>query len=54
MAFSPRARNIDEGMRAVEYASMLNAAMMRHLFDDGELIRERMAGMTKSLISVRS
>lgn len=33
---------------------LLSPAQMRHYFPDGELVRERFAGMSKSLISIRT
>jgi hypothetical protein len=39
-------------MKLVEYASLLNTAMMRYLIPNGALLRERFMGLTKSFTSV--
>ena len=55
LAFQPRpAQTVDEGMEIAEHANMLNAAMMRYLFPDGAFLRERVMGLTKSFVSIRS
>ena len=45
--------NIDDGMAIVEHASLLTRFMMRHLYPDGEIVGERLGGMTKSFVAVR-
>lgn len=48
-----RAGSIDEAVRLVESARLLNLAMFRELFPDARLINERYGGMTKSFVAVR-
>jgi hypothetical protein len=48
-----RQRSVDAALRAVERNRLLDQKMFRVLFADGELVRERFLGMTKSLIAVR-
>lgn len=47
------ARDVDDGMRQVEYASLLTRQMMVHLFPDGRLVTERLLGLPKSFIAIR-
>ncbi len=51
--FFPKAETIDDGMRFVEDASLLDMEQMRRLFPDAAIDRERAFGLTKSLIAVR-
>jgi len=48
----PRARSVDEAVRIVESARLLNKPMMRELFGD-QIIVERIMFLPKSLIAVR-
>lgn len=49
----PRARSVDEAVRAQQAAQLLDATMMQALFPDAELHRERWFGLTKSLMAIR-
>lgn len=44
---------IGEAMKVVDDAQMLDLRQMRFLFPDAEILRERMCGLTKSLIAIR-
>ena len=46
-------RDVDDGMRQVEYASLLTRQMMAHLFPDGQLVTERLIGLPKSFTAIR-
>jgi hypothetical protein len=46
-------RDRDMALDMLMYNELLGASQMRAYFPDGELLRERFAGLTKSLISVR-
>jgi hypothetical protein len=49
----PRAESYDDAKRFIEDAILLDAADMAALFPDAVIERERVAGLTKSLIAVR-
>ncbi len=49
----PKAETVDEAVATVESARLLDKKMFVELFPDGELIRERVAFLTKSYIVVR-
>lgn len=42
-----------EAVQRVLQIELLSTAEIRHLFPDSTLHRERMAGMTKSIVAVR-
>lgn len=48
-----RTPSVDEAVRLVESARLLNRAMMQELFSDAELTIERFFGLPKSLISIK-
>jgi hypothetical protein len=48
-----KARDVGEGMQQVEYASLLSRPMMEFLFPDGEIVAERLMGLTKSFVAIR-
>jgi hypothetical protein len=48
-----RALDVTTAMQQMQSAVLLDCAMMRTLFPDGEIHRERLLGMTKSLIAIR-
>jgi SAM-dependent methyltransferase len=52
--FYKRGETPDEAMRSIEDSTLLDAARFRHLFPDADFVRERVLGLTKSLIAVRS
>lgn len=49
----PRAQTIDDAQRFIEDSTLLDAARFAHLFPDARIERERVLGLTKSLIAVR-
>ena len=51
--FYGRASNLDEAMEHVENATLLDLKRFHHLFPDAVIERERVLGMTKSLIAIR-
>ena len=51
--FMPRCASLEEAVRSVRSARLLDAAMFGSLFPDATIERERFLGMTKSLIAVR-
>jgi hypothetical protein len=46
-------QNIDEAMRAVQSAQLLDIMQLQCLFPDAEIGRERIFGVTKSLLAIR-
>lgn len=48
-----RTATIDGAMRSIESCRLLDERRFRALFPDAELVRERLLGLTKSLIAVR-
>ena len=52
--FADRAPDIGQAMRDVQHARLLDKTQFRYLFPDAAHIDERVAGLTKSLIAVRS
>jgi SAM-dependent methyltransferase len=54
LGFYPMAADIDEAMDYVEGVSLLDKNQFKALFPDGRIISERVWGLTKSLIAVRS
>jgi hypothetical protein len=51
--FRQQASTIDGAIRSVESCQLLDERRFRALFPDAELVRERFAGLTKSLIAIR-
>lgn len=51
--FYPMARNVDEAYTILADALPLDATMMRALFPDAQLVRERIGPLTKSLLAIR-
>jgi hypothetical protein len=49
----PRAATIEDAQRFIEDSALLDARRFAHLFPGSEIERERVAGLTKSLIAVR-
>lgn len=49
----PRAKSVGEAREILQDAILLDAAAMRSLFPRSSLVREKVAGLTKSLIAVR-
>jgi hypothetical protein len=55
LGFMPgKAQDVGDAMRAVQDARLLSKRMFTYLFPDAEQRDERFAGLTKSLIAVRS
>lgn len=52
LAHAGKIRPMDKARKAVESVKLLGAGQMRELFPDARLIRERFAGLTKSLIAI--
>ena len=52
--FFARIDGLSAAMRAVQDARLLDKTMMRHLFPDARLEDEKVAGLTKSLMAIRS
>lgn len=51
--FYPKAANVDEANAILQDAILLNAPSMAALFPESTIVKERVAGLTKSLIAVR-
>jgi len=51
--FYPRARSVDEARQILDDARLLDSKAMAELFPDAAIERERIAGLTKSLIAIR-
>lgn len=49
----PKAETVDDAARFIEDSNLLDARRFMHLFPDGRLERERVFGLTKSLIATR-
>jgi hypothetical protein len=54
LGWSDRAATVAAGMDMLESAVLLNKRMMAALFPDATIISERLAGLTKSFIAIRS
>ena len=52
LGFFPRATSREEAWQNVAEIRLLDAKMMRKLFPEAELIEERVAGLTKSLMAI--
>jgi hypothetical protein len=53
VAHAGKIRPLDKARDCVESAKLLSASQIRELFPDAHLIREKFAGLTKSLIAIR-
>jgi len=51
--FYERHGDLDAAMSLVEGTSMLDEHKMRSLFPDSKVVKERLFGLTKSLIAIR-
>jgi len=49
----PKAETVDDAARFIEDSNLLDVRRFMHLFPDGRLERERVFGLTKSLIATR-
>jgi hypothetical protein len=49
----PRAASVDEAVRAVESARLLNRRMLQELFKDAQIVTERFLGWPKSFTAVK-
>lgn len=53
LGFWPKANTIDEGMRTIESALLVDRRMMGALFPDAEIRNESFYGLTKSFVAIR-
>jgi hypothetical protein len=53
LGFGGRRESLDEAMIGVQSASLIDAAQLRELFPDAQVLRERVGPFTKSLMAVR-
>jgi hypothetical protein len=51
--FHARKASIDAAMRDVQSVNLLDAPQLRALFPEAEILKERVLGLTKSIIAVR-
>ena len=51
--FYSAAKTMEDAMQAIQSVNLLTAGQMLHLFPDARLEREKLFGLTKSLISIR-
>ncbi len=51
--FYAKSKNIDEAMAFIEDATLLDHRRFHYLFPDATIERERVMGLTKSLIAIR-
>jgi len=54
LGFADAQETVDAAMRRVQSARLLDAMQMRALFPDAKLVREKVCGLTKSLIAIRA
>ena len=53
LGYWPRARSVDEAVRIVERARLLNRSMFAALFSDGRILTERVLALPKSFVAIR-
>ncbi len=53
LGFAEAKKTVDESMRRVQSARLIDEGQMRALFPDAEIARERVFGLTKSVIAYR-
>jgi hypothetical protein len=51
--FHSQAASIDAAMRDIQSVNLLSARQLQALFPDAEIMRERVLGLTKSIMAVR-
>jgi len=51
--FFPRMPTVDAAKRAIEHCELLDERMVRALFTDAEIRKERFAGVVKSFVAIR-
>ncbi|MBV9825875.1 MAG: class I SAM-dependent methyltransferase [Alphaproteobacteria bacterium] len=51
--FRAQMRNVDDAIRSVESCQLLDERRFRALFPEAEMLHEKFAGLTKSLIAIR-
>ena len=51
--FFPRMPTVDAAKRAIEHCELLDERMIKALFADAEIRKERFAGMVKSFVAIR-
>ncbi len=49
-----KAETVDQAMRTIQSSSLLDKRMFRELFPDADVVSEKILGLTKSLMAVRS
>jgi hypothetical protein len=52
--FHDRAASLAEAVRTFESATLLDKSMMSALFPDADLVEEKVLGLTKSLMAVKT
>lgn len=53
MGFMSKAASVSDAVRSVQSAALLDLVQFSTLFPDAEIIRERVLGLTKSLMAIR-
>lgn len=54
LGFGGRRRSLDDAMRGLQSSNMLDKTQFKALFPDAEIRHERICGLTKSLMAVRT
>ncbi|WP_297564403.1 SAM-dependent methyltransferase [Nitratireductor sp.] len=54
LGFFPRTPDLEEARDLVEHNKLISARQMRRLFDDGEILFEKLAFLNKSIMAIRA